>query len=194
MTLVQLAEAIDWDDGNLSRLEREIQGTSEDRLSKIAMALDTTIAGLYSQNDSLKDGWENNIEPGPSIKGRVPLISWVQAGDYVEAIDLFQPGDAEDWIETTVNIGPHTFAVRVIGDSMEGEFPAGTLLVVEPDMQAAPGHFVIVRNGDSEATFKQLVKDGGDFYLKPLNERYPIKPLGDSQIIGVVREAIRRLA
>ncbi len=65
MTLVQLAEAIDWDDGNLSRLEREIQGTSEDRLSKIAMALDTTIAGLYSQNDSLKDGWENNIEPSP---------------------------------------------------------------------------------------------------------------------------------
>ena len=61
-------------------------------------------------------------------------------------------------------------------------------------MQAAPGNFVVVRNGDNEATFKQLVKDGGDLYLKPLNERYPIKPLGNSQIVGVVREAIRRLA
>ncbi len=187
LTLNQVAEAIDWDNGNLSRLEREVQGTTEDRLEKIATALNTTIAELYAYNES-------NIEEGPNLKGKVPLISWVQAGDYVEAIDLFQPGDAEEWVETTVNIRKHTFAVRVVGDSMEGEFPAGTILVVEPDMNAEPGQFVVVRNGDNEATFKQLVKDGSDFYLKPLNARYPIKPLGDSQILGVVREAIRRLA
>ena len=37
MTLVQVAEAIGWDDGNLSRLEREIQGTTEERLEKITI-------------------------------------------------------------------------------------------------------------------------------------------------------------
>ena len=66
---------------------------------------------------------QSNISDGPSIRGKVPVISWVQAGSYVEAIDLFQPGDADEWTETTVNVGPHTFAVRVVGDSMMDKFP-----------------------------------------------------------------------
>ena len=69
MTLVQVAEAIGWDDGNLSRLEREIQGTTEERLEKIASVLGTTIAGLYSENGPLEE-WEKNIEPGPPIRGK----------------------------------------------------------------------------------------------------------------------------
>ena len=85
-----------------------------------------------------------------------------------------------------------SYALRVIGDSMEPEFPEGMILIVEPEMDFAPNDFVIVKNGD-EATFKQLIKDGLDWYLKPLNPRYPIKPLGNSKIIGVVREATRRL-
>lgn len=134
----------------------------------------------------------SNIAPGPAITGKVPLISWVRAGQYKEAIDLFEPGDAEDWIETTVPIRAHTFALRVQGDSMEPDFPTGTLIVVEPDLDPLPGDYVIAKNGD-EATFKQLVKDGADWYLKPLNPRYPIKPLeSPCRIVGVVREAIRR--
>ena len=75
---------------------------------------------------------------------------------------------------------------------MEPEFSAGTILIVEPDLEALPGNYVIARNGDQEATFKQLVRDGSDLYLKPLNPRYPLKPLGDSIIVGVVREAVKR--
>lgn len=134
----------------------------------------------------------SNISPGPPIRGKVPLISWVQAGKWREAIDLYAPDDAENWIETTVPIKEHTFALRVDGDSMEPEFPAGVLIVVEPDLDPQPGDYVIAKNGD-EATFKQLVKDGPDWYLKPINERYPIKPLeSPCKIIGVVREQARR--
>jgi len=51
---------------------------------------------------------------------------------------------------------------------------------------------VIAKNGD-DATFKQLVKDGSDWLLKPLNDRYPIKPLeSPCKIIGVVRSLERR--
>ncbi len=66
---------------------------------------------------------------------------------------------------------------------MEPIFPAGAIIVVEPDLEAIPGNYVIVRNGGGEATFKQLVKDGEDWYLKPVNPRYPIKPLGSSHIV-----------
>lgn len=65
------------------------------------------------------------------------------------------------------------------------------VIVVEPDIQAEHGDFVVAKNG-GDATFKQLWKDGVDWYLKPLNNRYPIKLLGDSAIIGVVREKTKR--
>jgi len=59
-------------------------------------------------------------------------------------------------------------------------------------MAAEPGDYVIALNQSNETTFKQLVKDGGDLYLKPLNSRYPIKPLNGARIIGVVREFTKR--
>jgi SOS-response transcriptional repressor LexA len=65
-------------------------------------------------------------------------------------------------------------------------------LVVEPDLEARPGDYVVAKNGDNEATFKKLVRDGGEFMLEPLNPRYPIRPLGDAKIIGVVIERIER--
>ncbi|KON80332.2 S24 family peptidase [Azoarcus sp. PA01] len=135
---------------------------------------------------------EANICAGPDRKGKVPLISWVRAGEFAHAADLLPVGEAYEWVETGVNVQPHTFALRVQGDSMEPEFVAGTIIVIEPQMVAEPGDYVIARNGDNEATFKQLVRDGADLYLKPLNPRYPIKPLGATAIIGVVREAVKR--
>lgn len=122
------------------------------------------------------------------IRGYVPLISLVQAGAWQEVIDNLQPGEGE-LIETTYNARRHTFALRVKGDSMEPRFPEGSILIVEPEEPAVHGKFVIVRqNGDSEATFKQLVQDGNNLYLKPLNPRYPILEMAkDAVICGVVK-------
>ena len=58
--------------------------------------------------------------------------------------------------------------------------------------QRVPGDYVIVLNDANQTTFKQLVKDGGDLYLKSLNGRYPIKPLGAATVIGVAREFSER--
>ena len=133
-----------------------------------------------------------NIYAGPDLRGKVPVISWVQAGAFCEAIDNLHTGDAYDWIETSVHVRSHTFALRVHGDSMEPTFPEGVIIVIEPELDPLPGDYVIAKNGDEEATFKQLVKDGADWYLKPLNPRYPIKPLAESRIVGVVRSAEQR--
>ncbi len=134
---------------------------------------------------------QENTEPGPNITGKVPLISWVQAGDFKQIIDEYPLESHEDSVHATVRINRYTFALRVKGDSMEPDFPEGIIIIVEPEMDFQPGDFVIAKTGD-EAVFKQIVKDGSDWYLKPLNTRYPIKPLGNAHIIGVVREAIRK--
>lgn len=141
---------------------------------------------------SLTQAELSNVRPGPPIRGKVPLISWVQAGIATEAVDLLQPGEGMDWIDTTCPIGRYTYALQIEGDSMAPFFPPGTVIVVEPDLEARSGDYVIAKNGNEEVTFKQLVKDGGQYYLRPINERYPIQPLGEFHVIGVVREAVRR--
>jgi SOS-response transcriptional repressor LexA len=159
------------------------------------------VARSIEENAGLPAGWldslgdDQNTAVGPIVHGQVPLISNVQAGMYKEFIDnLLQSGDGKyERISTTVPIRRHTFALRVTGDSMEPKFTDGMILVVEPDMEPNPGDYVIAKNGSDETTFKQLIKDGADWFLKPLNDRYPIKPLGESTIIGVVRSVELRL-
>lgn len=131
-----------------------------------------------------------NVMDGPDIQGRVPLISWVQAGSAQEAIDLFQPGVADEWIPTTAPVRAHTYALRVEGESMAPKFQPGMIIIVEPDMAPDSGHYVIAKNQDGETTFKRLVRDAGVLLLKPENSQYPTHRLDDGyEVIGVVRRA-----
>lgn len=132
-----------------------------------------------------------NVSAAAPPRGRVPVISAVQAGHFKDIVDNHHPGEADEWIKVGVQVRRHTFALIVEGDSMEPEFTEGMRIVVEPDMAPEIGDYVVAGNGE-QATLKKLVRDGNDLYLKPLNPRYPIKPLGDSRIIGVVREAHRK--
>lgn len=136
-----------------------------------------------------------NTEPGPDIQGRVPLISWVQAGAWSEIIDNLAPGDAEEWISCPVSHSPATFVLRVRGESMlnpygRPSFHDGDLIFVDPERPAVHGSLVVVRlDDDKEATFKRLVVEGDRRYLKALNPAWP-EPMmqinGHATICGVV--------
>lgn len=138
-----------------------------------------------------------NVQAGPDVVRNVPLISWVQAGAWGDVVDELSPGQSYKRIPTTVHVGPRAYALRVVGDSMTNpsgspSFPEGTVLILDPDRQAEHGNYVVVRqNGDTECTFKQLVRDGGTFYLKPLNPRYPILQMSrDAVVCGVLAQAV----
>lgn len=133
---------------------------------------------------------ESNVSP-TIIRGRVPVIHRVRAGDFTEIVDIYQTGDADEWVDATCPVNAHTFALIVEGDSMEPEFHEGMRIVVEPDMTPENGDYVVAGNGES-ANLKKLVRVGADWYLKPLNDAYQTKLLGDTPIIGVVREAHRK--
>lgn len=180
MTEGQYAEKIGVSRGSIQQWESGETAPKRTRQGEVARFMGITVAQLMSENDG--------IEPGPAIGGRVPLLSDVQAGEFVEYVDNFHPGDGGlELIATSVPVKQHTFALRVVGDSMEPRFEEGMILIVEPEMEAQNRDFVIAKDENGGTTFKQLVKDGSDWYLKPLNERYPIKPLGKSRVIGVVR-------
>lgn len=132
----------------------------------------------------------SNTTPGPSLRPAVPLISWVQAGNWAEVSDPYPPGVADEWINPSTRVSACAFALSVRGDSMEPRFVEGDTIIVDPELEARTGDFVIVRLDDAaEATFKQLVIDGPQKFLKPLNARYPVVPInGNATIVGVVVE------
>jgi SOS-response transcriptional repressor LexA len=144
-------------------------------------------------NDEFKDELAN-IEMAPETRGRVPLIGWTAAGGWCEAVDPYQPGDAERWLNCPVSHGPHTYALKVKGDSMtspypwQKTYPEGTIIFVDPDRTVTNGCRVIAKLPDcNNVTFKEYREDGGKFFLKPINPQYPTQEIvPGTKICGVV--------
>lgn len=159
-------------------------------ISSLANALGVSERWLI--HGGLIEEVKGNGYPGPDIRRRVPLISYVQAGNWREILD-HQFDDLDDWIETTANVSPFSFSLRVQGDSMFNpsghgiSIPEGSIVIVDPNVDAISGRIVVARLKDSnEATVKKLVTDGPNTYLMPLNPAYkPIPFDHNGEIIGV---------
>lgn len=188
LTLQQLAERIGVSHQSVQSWETGKSAPKNKRLQQIAQALGTTREYLIGFSD-----YPELIEvdePG----ARVPVISWVKAGNMEQIVDIYEPGVAEEFTFTHARVKRHTFALRVEGDSMSPVLNPGMIVVVEPDMQPTPGHYVVARY-QGMATLKQLSSDGIDWYLKPANPEYPTRRVTeDIEIIGVVVEATQKFA
>jgi SOS-response transcriptional repressor LexA len=187
---------LDWSEGELARrsgvnqptIHRIIAGTSREprqsNLDKIAKALGTT-------SDHLRHGGKvtrSNIATGPEIKGKFPLISWVAAGAWHDITEI-HPSEAPLY-PCPVKCSEHTFVLRVQGISMEPLFRDGDLIFIDPEAEWRHGSYVVARLDDqNEATFKQLIIESGQKYLKPLNKDWPEKIIpinGNCTVVGPV--------
>lgn len=125
---------------------------------------------------------------------KVPVISSIQAGDWAEAYEAFEPGFAEDWRSTSASVSDKAFMLKVTGDSMAAptglSIPEGAFVLVDPESAADNGKIVVAKLTDSnEVTLKKLVLDGPNTYLKPLNPDYRMIEInGNCEIIGVVKK------
>lgn len=68
------------------------------------------------------------------------------------------------------------FALQVLGDSMEPEFPDGCIIVLEPSDQCAPGMYIMALV-EGVRWFRQYLKDEQGERLVALNDLYPDIPL-----------------
>lgn len=106
---------------------------------------------------------------------QTPVLSWVQAGDfsYVLSSDL---SSAVDWIPFDPRAGKNGFALIVKGTSMEPDFKPDEFIYINPTYQIDElntGALVVMAcEGDSEATFKKLISEDGNYYLQPLNPNW----------------------
>ncbi|HBL7110031.1 helix-turn-helix domain-containing protein [Serratia marcescens] len=137
---------------------------------------------------------------GPYKKSReYPLISWVQAGAWAEAMEPYTVDEIDEWFESDAKVFGKAFWLRVDGDSMTAptgiSIPEGTLVLIDTGREAVNGSLVIAKMVDAnEATFKKLIIDGGQKYLKGLNPAWPMKEInGNCKIIGVAIQTMMRL-
>lgn len=143
---------------------------------------------------------ENTSFAGHYYPGsKYPVISKVQAGAWCEAVEPYTLKDIDLWLESDAHIQGDAFWLQVDGESMTAptglSIPEGTFVLFDTGREAINGSLVIAKLSDSnEATFKKLVIDGAQKYLKGLNPQWPLVPVnGNCRIIGVAVETKLRL-
>ncbi|WP_339884287.1 XRE family transcriptional regulator [Vreelandella maris] len=197
------------DQATISNLERGKHHSST-HLLQIADALNVSYrwltAGIGEMAAGIGDArasYDANTSPAaqPLRYHRYPVVSEVQAGRFAECIVPYPAGMEERHESTDYEAKGSAFWLEVTGDSMTApagvrpSIPEGTLVLVDTGVEAAPGKLVVAQLDESnEATFKKLIVDGGQRYLKPLNPAYPLIPInGNCRILGVAVEAKTRL-
>ncbi|WP_414162854.1 LexA family protein [Superficieibacter sp. BNK-5] len=192
LTQTELAEKVKASQQAIEQLENG--KTRRPRyLPELAKALGVSV-------DWILNGDENFSQISPYVPGKkYPVLSKIQAGAWLEAVEAYTLKDIDNWLESDAHIQGEAFWLQVDGDSMTApaglSIPEGTFVLFDTGREAINGSLVIAKLSDSnEATFKKLVIDGGQKYLKGLNPQWPLVSInGNCRIIGVAIETKLRL-
>ena len=138
-------------------------------------------------------GTGTNVSVTSIDNDRIPVLDY----DFLKTWDSTQPlsiDEEAEYIMTNAITSKYTFALKIVGDSMEPDFFPGDIIVVDASLKPAPGEFIIAKcsEGILFRRFKQAVKEDGEeyFILIPSNHNYAeVSSLSfDLQIIGTMIE------
>lgn len=194
LTQAQLAKLVGIDQASISDLERGRSQRSSYNAS-IAKACGVSAIWIESGAGSMAGdaGEPSNVKDivQPEMLYRYPVISWVSAGSWEEAVQPYPDGFSDRYEVSDYDSKGPAFWLEVKGDSMTApagvSVPEGMMILVDTEADVQPGKLVIAKlPASNEATFKKLVEDGGVRYLKPLNPAYKMVECDENcRIIGV---------
>ena len=127
------------------------------------------------------------INPRIPSWNQVPLLNWEQAVVWPK-MDI---DDAECLVSTDIDVGDNAFALTIKDSTMMPRFPEGTVVIIDPLQSLTDRDFAAIHiQGNRQVTFKQLLIDGEDTYIKPLNPDFTVtrieKPF---TVLGVMVQA-----
>jgi transcriptional regulator with XRE-family HTH domain len=211
LTLNQLAALIESDVGNLSRLERGVQGYSDAMLKKVATALDVPVGRLFGGvvgkiERAFPGGVEVHSADGDDAQFvQIPMVKLrLQAGvtgfqTEPERRDGGTLGMRKSWIERNRFDPSSLIAIQVRGDSMEPSLYEDDIVVINVDDTKLVDGQVYALNYEGEAMVKRLSRDAGMWWLtsdNPDQRKYHRKSIqGDECIVigRVVRKESDRI-
>ena len=196
LTQEQLAERAGIKQASVSEIERGLTRTSG-YLIKFAQICGVDpvwlAEGVGTSGSGSESGMDSNVKMAiqPGQMYRYPIISWVSAGSWEEAVQPYPDGFSDRYEVSDYDSKGPAFWLEVKGDSMTSpngtSVPEGMMILVDTEAEVIPGKLVIAKlPASNEATFKKLVEDGGIRYLKPLNPAYKMVECDEHcRIIGV---------
>lgn len=168
LTLEEIAIRAEFDAGNLSRVERGLQGVADETLYGIATALGVRVSDIYALAEGHLHSQEVShnhmpLEPGPDVHLKViPVVGNTQGGPDHHWFELGHPtGFGEEYVEYSSR-DPSAYVLRVRGNSMAPRVFEGEGILVEPSHTAYPGDEVVVKLDsleDGETMVKLLLSD-----------------------------------
>jgi SOS-response transcriptional repressor LexA len=186
LSLEDMARLTGYQRSALQNVEEGHTRASEKLLRLLALHLDLPLEELMGGSDY--PAWMGsghtfnalpNIATEPDITAKViPLLSWAQAGTAQVWDDVYEH---EGFVGFNLK-DPKAIAIRIRGDSMEPQFPEGTIAIVYPSWEAKSGDLVIARQNDGTVMFKRLHVDGEQYTFISLNPIYPPLTVDKSKI------------
>ncbi|MCK5769493.1 S24 family peptidase [Algiphilus sp.] len=119
-------------------------------------------------------------EEAASYGSKVPILTFVQAGQRHESSEYADANSAEEWISCPKAHSQNSYALRVRNDSMTApygkSYPEDCVIFVDPEkLSPLSGQPVIARMLDTgDLVFKLFMEEAGKKWLRPLNPQFPI--------------------
>lgn len=192
LTQSELSEAIGGaiNYATLSKMETKNLAISPDYLVTLAAFYGITVS------DIIKEAEGGGIADPTIVNARhIPALNWSDLTNWLDPYKRLQLLEQRPLIVALPPISAEGFSLTVQGDSMLSaggdSFAAGMTLHIDPQATAADRDYVIALDNNSPGMFRQLVIEGSDHYLKPLNRDYRATLKSpDTRIIGKVIRAI----
>ena len=174
LTLEQLAHSVETDSGNLSRLERGIQGASQELLTRIMSVLDLYIT---DQSKASSEAAEKLGLYSPSGKDYALIRQYSAVGEcgagYLNDHVELSAGLAfkRDWLARIGAKAENLAVIYASGSSMEPYiFDGDVVLFDTSDVEPKHGQVYVVRRPDHSVSIKRLVQQlAGDWVIKSDN-------------------------
>lgn len=167
-------------------LQGKKRSFSESKLPMVAQALNWTVQELRGEQDDGRPVRRERV-------AQVPLLSWVSAGQLVDAESQILADDFERLAFAGLGRGEF-FALKVEGDSMDRLSPEGSVIVVNRmERDAVVGRAYVFWHRTEGTTYKLWHADPD--YLEPFSTNPAHKPIfvkrkKDLEIVGRVRRTV----
>jgi SOS-response transcriptional repressor LexA len=125
-------------------------------------------------------------------KSSIPIVNMTDTIEHIKT----EPRGWLRWKAENNEYNKHLYAVTIKNSLYEPTFPNGAYLIINPDIKALSGDYVLVKfSGDPTAVVKKYISEGSNKYLYPIKSDLKTINFDNSEhtIIGVIVETYRCL-
>ncbi|AXY57290.1 helix-turn-helix domain-containing protein [Acinetobacter chinensis] len=166
LTQKELAQMLGVSDAAVLYWEKDINTPKLEYLNIMAPALMTTIDFImYGKTDT-----SDSVVDYRPVARMLPVLTYVQAGTFTDVRSI-SPHEIDEWLPAPPNAGKNSFYMIIQGISNAPHFSDGDYICIDPDvpLESVQTGEMIVVSCDGAATFKALVREFNQLYLKALN-------------------------